>query len=138
MSQLKALKTITTLSLFSNDIQNIVDQLSALSVMSFGPIVACSTLAKDKVVRTKKTPIRPSLDSVHCPRLQVNKNSTRDILSTYKVNLLKTSKLKKTISLIVVDIHPLKLQRRISLVRAIRLNSMLIRDDLPELKNFRN
>jgi len=88
MSQLKALKTITALSLFSNNIQNIVDQLSALSVMSFGPIVACTALAKDKVVRTEEFSIWPSSNRIHGSRLQINKNSSWDILSTLKKNHL--------------------------------------------------
>ena len=41
VSDLEALKAIAALGLATNDIQNLINKLSALSVVTFGPIVAC-------------------------------------------------------------------------------------------------
>merc|ERR1719445_535481 len=58
MSQLESLKTVTTLGLLSDNIENTVHQLGPLGVMTLGPIVPCSRLTKDEVVRTKEGSIR--------------------------------------------------------------------------------
>ena len=54
MAKLKSLKAITTFGLLANDIKHGVDQLSSLSVVTFSPVVSCSSLAEDKVVWTEQ------------------------------------------------------------------------------------
>ena len=65
MAQLKSLKAITTFGLLANDIKHGVDQLSSLSVVTFSPVVSCSSLAEDKVVWTEQLAKRSGTNTVH-------------------------------------------------------------------------
>ena len=65
MAKLKSLKAITTFSLLSNHIQNWVNQLSPLSVVSLCPVVSCSGLTEDEVVWTEELAERSSTNTVH-------------------------------------------------------------------------
>jgi hypothetical protein len=44
VGNLKALKAVAALSFTANDIENLVDQLSTLSVVTLGPVVSCELL----------------------------------------------------------------------------------------------
>ena len=50
MGELEALKALTTLSLLPDQIQDGLNQLSTLSVMTLGPVIAGTRLAKDEIV----------------------------------------------------------------------------------------
>ena len=76
--------------------------------------------AKDKVVGTENATIRSWADTVHGARFQVNQDSTRDIFATW--------------SFIVVDIDAFQLKSTVADVFAFRIDSMFIRDYLPELQ----
>ena len=65
MAKLKSLKAITTFGLLANDIKHGVDQLSSLSVVTFSPVVSCSSLAEDKVVWTEQLAKRSGTNTVH-------------------------------------------------------------------------
>lgn len=54
VSQLKALQTVAILCLFTNDIHHVIDYFSTFRVVSFRPVISCSVLTKNVVVRTKK------------------------------------------------------------------------------------
>merc|ERR1719181_2284713 len=54
VAQLKALKAIATFCLFPHYIQDTINQFCALGVVSFGPVVTCTGLAEDKIVRAEK------------------------------------------------------------------------------------
>lgn len=79
----------------------------------------CTGLSKHEVIRAEDLTEGTSSHRVHGSRLQVNQHSTGDILSTS--------------GLIVVNVDPLELQVGVSVIRAGGINTMLIRDDLPEL-----
>jgi len=79
VSNLEDLKTVTSLSLFSNNIQYRINQLCTLGIMSFCPVVSCSCLPEDEVVRSKKLTERSSSDRVHSSRLKIHENNSRDI-----------------------------------------------------------
>lgn len=64
MRHLKALQTVTDFRLFPDDIHNFIDQLRALGVVTFRPIVASAGLSKYKVVRTKHLSQRSTSDGV--------------------------------------------------------------------------
>ena len=65
MAKLKSLKAITTFGLLANDIKHGVNQLSSLSVVTFSPVVSCSSLAEDKVVWTEQLAKRSGTNTVH-------------------------------------------------------------------------
>ena len=92
MAQLKSLKAITTFGLLANDIKHGVDQLSSLSVVTFSPVVSCSSLAEDKVVWTEQLAKRSGTNTVHSSCSQY---VLRDILhrkQLYKVPLQQSPK----------------------------------------------
>merc|ERR1712170_168563 len=119
VGQLEALKTVTALSLLSHHIQDGVHQLSPLCVVTLGPVVAGTTLSKDKVVWPEDLTKGSRADGVHGARLQVNEDCSGHIFASC--------------GLIVVDIDPLQLEVRVPMVGASGVNAMLIRDHLPEL-----
>ena len=88
--------------------------------MSLSPVVTRSTLSKHKVVWSENLTERSTPDTVHGAGLQVHQHGPGDVLATS--------------GLIVVDIDALQLQLRCALVGPSWVNSVLIRDDFPELK----
>ena len=87
--------------------------------MTLGPVISCSTLPKDKVVRSEDGAERPRPDTVHGARLQVHQDGPGDVLATA--------------GLVVVDIDALQLQVGVAVVGAGGVDPVLVRDDLPEL-----
>ena len=53
VSQLESLETVTALSFLADNIEDRVDELSSLCVMSLGPVVSSSRLSEHEVVRSK-------------------------------------------------------------------------------------
>ena len=90
-----------------------------LSIMALGPVVASTTLPKAEVVRPEDLAIVASSDRVHGARLQVNQNRPGNVVAIA--------------SLIVVDLDPLQLELRVPVVLSIRINAVLVGDNLPEL-----
>merc|ERR550534_957437 len=121
MSNLKSLKTVTRLCLFSDNIKDRVNQLCPFRIMTFCPIVSSSGLSKYEIVRSKELTERTSSNRVHSPWLQIHQNRSWDITSTS--------------GFVVVNIDPLKLQIRITMVCTCWVDSVLIRDYLPELSS---
>jgi hypothetical protein len=118
MGNLETLKAIGTLSLLADDIKNGIHELSTLSVVSFGPVVASTALTEDKVVRAEKITKGTRSNRIHGARFEVNKNSTGNILVGP--------------DLVVVNVDTFKLKVIISLVKTIPLNAVLVRDNFPE------
>ena len=54
MCHLETLETVARLSFLADDIEDRVDELSALGVMSLSPIVSGARLAEDKVGRPEE------------------------------------------------------------------------------------
>jgi hypothetical protein len=113
------LKAVTVLSLLPDNIKNRINKLSALSVMTLGPVVTSTRLPKHKVVRAEDLPIGSSPDTVHGTRLQIHEDSPGHETATG--------------SLIVVDIDALQLQVRGAYIAPSGVDAMLITDHLPEL-----
>lgn len=64
VSQLEALQTVRTFSLFTNNIQDRIHKFCTLSVVSFGPVVASSSLAYS-IRRINKQILLKSLEMRH-------------------------------------------------------------------------
>ena len=88
--------------------------------MSLGPVVSSSRLSKNKVVRSEELSIGSSPHRIHGAGLQIKKDSPWDIFAHA--------------GLVVVDIDPLKLQVRGTIIITGSVDAVLIRNDLPELK----
>jgi len=118
VGQLESLKTVAAFSFLSDYVKDRVDELSSLGVVSLGPVVSSSRLSENEVVGSVDLSERSRSDRVHGAGFQINKDGTGDIFSSG--------------GLVVVDIDPLELEVRVSVVGSSWVNAMLVRDDLPE------
>jgi len=117
VGDLETLEAVTALSLTTNDIKNLVDKLSTLSVMSLCPVVTSAGLTEDEVVGAEELTERTSADSIHGTRLQINEDSTGNILVTRGLIMLaRDCALIGNIYLVEVDVHALKLKIRGTIV----------------------
>ena len=116
---MRTLQTIRALSLLADNIENGVNEFSALRVVTLRPVVTSSALTEDEVVGAEEVAERTRADGVHGSRLEIDKDGTGDILVRA--------------DLIVVHVDPLELKVVVALVQTIRLNAVLVRDDFPEL-----
>jgi hypothetical protein len=80
VGDLETLKTVAALSFTTNNIENLVDKLSTLSVVSLGPVVTSPGLTEDEVVGSEELAERTSTDGVHGTWLQIDEDGTRNIL----------------------------------------------------------
>jgi hypothetical protein len=80
VGDLETLEAVAALSLATNNIENLVDKLSTLSVMTLGPVVAGTGLAENEVVGTEELAERTGTDSVHGTGLEIDKDGTGNIL----------------------------------------------------------
>lgn len=76
------LETVTVFSFFTDNIKYRINQFSTFGVVTLGPVVASSTLTEYKIVRSEDPSIWSRTNRVHGAGLQVNQNSTGNILST--------------------------------------------------------
>jgi len=82
VGDLEALEAIAALSLLADDIENGVDQLSTLSVVTLSPVVTGTALAENEVIGAEKLTERTSADRVHGTRLQIHKDGAGNIATT--------------------------------------------------------
>jgi hypothetical protein len=80
MSDLETLKAVTALSLATDDIKNLVDKLSALGVVTLGPVVTSTRLAEDEVIRTEELTEWTCADSIHGTGLKIDEDGARNEL----------------------------------------------------------
>merc|ERR1740122_52806 len=121
VSQLEALETITGLSLFSDNIENRVNQLGSFCVVTLSPIVAGPRLSEDEVVGSEDLTEGPRPHAVHGAGLQVHEDSPGHVLAAA--------------GLVVVDIDPLQLKLGGAGVGTGGVNTVLIGDYFPELSS---
>merc|ERR1719323_2929779 len=88
--------------------------------MPLGPIVAGPRLAEDEIVGPEQLTEGSGTDTVHRARLQVHQDCSWHI--------------PPSSGFVVVDIDALQLQIGITMVGPCWINTMLVRDDLPELR----
>jgi proteasome assembly chaperone (PAC2) family protein len=80
VGDLETLEAVASLSLATNNIDNLVDELGTLGVMTLGPVVTGTRLAEDEVVGTEELTEGTGTDGVHGTGLKVNEDGTRNIL----------------------------------------------------------
>jgi hypothetical protein len=76
VGDLETLEAVAALGLAADDIENLVNKLGTLSVMTLCPVVTSTRLAEDEVVGTEELPERSSADSVHCTGLEIDEDGT--------------------------------------------------------------
>jgi proteasome assembly chaperone (PAC2) family protein len=119
VGDLETLEAIATFSFFSNDVENGVDELSTLSVVTLGPVVTSTSLTEDEVIGSEELTERSSTDGVHGSWLKIHEDSTGDISTTS--------------GLVVINVDSLELEIRVSVISTGGVNTVFIRDNLPEL-----
>ena len=91
-----------------------------LCVVTLGPVVAGPGLSKHEVVWSEDLAVGAGPHAVHGPWLQVHQHGPGHVLAAA--------------GLVVVDIDPLQLEVRGASIGAGGIDTVLIRDDLPELE----
>ena len=81
VGDLESLEAVAGLSLLADNVEDGVNELSTLSVMSLGPVVSGSGLAEDKVIGAEELAVGSSADRVHGAGLKVHEDSTGNIAS---------------------------------------------------------
>lgn len=119
MGNLETLEAIASFSFFSGNVEDGVNKLSTLSVVTLGPVVSSSGLTEDEVVRSEELTEGSSSNRVHCSRLEIHKDSSGNESSSS--------------GFIVVNVDSLELKVRVSVVGTGWVDSVLIRNNLPEL-----
>jgi hypothetical protein len=76
VGDLEALQAVAALGLTTDDIENLVDELGTLGVMTLCPVVTSTRLAKDEVVGTEELSKGASADGVHCTGLEIDEDGT--------------------------------------------------------------
>merc|ERR1719161_853912 len=87
--------------------------------MTFCPVVTGTGLAKDKVIRTEKLTKWSCADTIHGAWLQIHQDGTGDVTATG--------------CFVEVHVDTFKLQIRVAVVGAGRIDSVFIRNHFPEL-----
>merc|ERR1719324_2317270 len=82
VGDLEALEAVAALSLLADDVEDGVDELSTLGVVTLGPVVTGTGLAEDKVVGSEELTEGTSTDGVHGAGLEVHKDGTGDVTAT--------------------------------------------------------
>lgn len=80
VGDLETLEAVTGLSLATDNIDDLVDELSTLGVVTLGPVVTGTRLAENKVVGTEELAKGTSANGVHGTGFQVDEDGTGDIL----------------------------------------------------------
>ena len=117
------MQAVSTLGLLADNIENGVDELSALRVVTLGPVVTGTALTEDEVVRAEEVAERSRADGVHGSGLEINEDRTGHILVGA--------------DFVVVHVDTLELEVVVALVETVRLYAVLIGDDLPELGTWK-
>lgn len=118
----RTLQAVGALGLLANNVEDGVNELCALRVVTLCPVVTGAALTEDEVVGTEEVAEGTRADGVHGSRLEINEDGTRDILVRA--------------DFVVVDVDALELEVVVALIETIRLDAVLIRDDLPELGTY--
>lgn len=79
MSDLESLKTITPFCLLTDDIEDTVDQLGTLGIMSFCPVVSSTALTEDEVVGTEECTERTGSEGVHGSGFEIDEDGTGNV-----------------------------------------------------------
>jgi len=118
VGDLETLEAIATFSFLSDDIEDGVDKLGTLGVMTLGPVVTGTGLTKDEVVWSEELSEWTGSDGVHGSWLKIHEDGSWDVSATS--------------GLVEVDVDSLKLEIGVTVVGTGWINTVFVGDDLPE------
>merc|ERR1719362_1802747 len=119
VGDLESLEAITALSFLSDNIEDGVNELSSLSVVTLGPVVTSTGLSEDEVVWSEELTEWAGSDGVHGTWLKIHKDGSWDVTATS--------------GFVVVDVDSLELEVGVTVVGTSWVDSVFVRDDFPEL-----
>ena len=90
VGDLETLEAVAALGLAADDIEDLVDELGTLSVMTLRPVVTSTRLAKDKVVGTEELSEGTSAHGVHRTRLEIDEDGAGNELVAGSLSLVST------------------------------------------------
>lgn len=82
VSDLETLEAVASLGLAADDINDLVNELGTLSVVTLSPVVTSTGLTEDEVVGTEELAEGTGADGVHGTGLQIDEDSTGDVFVT--------------------------------------------------------
>ena len=118
VGDLETLEAIATFGFLSDDIEDGVDELGSLGVMTLGPVVTGTGLSEDEVVWSEELTEWSSSDGVHGSWLKIHEDGSWDVSSTG--------------GFVVVDVDSLELEIRVTVVGTGGVNTVFVGDDFPE------
>ena len=74
VGDLETLKAVAALGLATDNVEDLVDELGTLGVMTLCPVVTGTRLAEDEVVRAEELSEGSSADGVHRAGLEIDEN----------------------------------------------------------------
>ena len=119
VGDLESLKTVTSFGFLSGDVENWVDEFSSFSVVTLSPVVTGTALSEDEVVRSEELSERSGSDGVHGSWFEIHEDGSGDVSSTG--------------GFVEIDVDSFELKVGISVVWTGWVNTVFVRDDLPEL-----
>lgn len=82
VGDLETLEAVASLGLTADDIDDLVNELGTLSVVTLGPVVTGTGLTEDEVIGAEELAEGTGADSVHGAGLQIDQNGTGNVLVT--------------------------------------------------------
>merc|ERR1712061_772341 len=119
VGDLESLKAVATFSFLSDNIKDGVDELGTLGVVTLGPVVTSTGLSEDEVVWSEELSEWAGSDRVHGAWLKIHEDGSWNVTATS--------------SFVVVDVDSLELEVGVTVVGSGWVNSVLVRDNFPEL-----
>ena len=119
VGDLEALEAIAAFSLLADDVEDGVDELGTLGVVTLGPVVTGTGLSENEVVGAEKLAEGAGTDGVHGSGLEIHKDGAGNVTATS--------------GFVVVNVDAFKLEVGVTVVGTGGVNAVLVGDDLPEL-----
>lgn len=79
VGDLEALEAVAAFGLTTDNIDDLVDQVGTLSVVTLSPVVSGTRLTEDDVIGAEKLTERTGTDSIESGGLKINKNRTGNV-----------------------------------------------------------
>jgi len=118
VGDLEALEAIAAFSFLSDNVEDGVDEFSTFGVVTLGPVVTSTSLTENEVVGSEELTERSSTDGVHGSWLEIHKDGSGDETTTG--------------GFVIIDVDPLKLEVRVTVIGTGWVDTVLIGDDFPE------
>jgi hypothetical protein len=102
VSDLETLETVARLSLTADNIDDLVNELSTLSVVTLSPVVTGTGLTEDEVVGAEELAEGTGADGVHGTGLQIDENGTGNVFVTASLSGQRKKVRRCTLEYIVI------------------------------------